>query len=155
MKRRVACAAVLFMAAVLVGGCAAKDAPKGGVAVYGFSGECEAFEIVGGVIVDTPDKDTFYGGEMRWKGDAPQDVYHYEATFTLGGETMLCNAAQDNTGGALAMNQRLGTIEGEDVLGGGVNGALLLTLETERLGGERRTYEAAMDVRKITLDDAK
>ncbi len=150
--KRLCAAAFVCAAAVCLGGCAAKE--DGAVTVYGFCGESEAVEIAGGVIVDTPKEDTFYGGEMRWKGDE-RGITGYTASYTLDGKTLLESAVVDETGGALDMNDSLGTIAGEGSLDGltlaALDGRLLLTLETTAADGTADVIEIAIDVRQITL----
>lgn len=105
MKRLLSYIFVIICFGVLVG-CSEKEASEQELVVYSFSGSDEQIAVSNGVIVLSPDKDVFYGGDLEvFNEELCTDIVSYSTAFYTmnNGEknTILYNSVVDQTDGSV------------------------------------------------------
>lgn len=162
MKRLLSYIFVIICFGVLVG-CSEKEAyEQEALVVYSFSGSDEQFAVSNGVIVLSPDKDVFYGGDLEvFNEELCTDIVSYSTAFYTmnNGEknTILYNSVVDQTDGSVNVAGDLGRMSGANLLvGNKVDAAedllhsLFFELSITDVNGEQSVYQVQMEVTEVT-----
>ena len=160
MKKLFAFICAIMCFGVLVG-CSEKEASKQELVVYSFSGSDGQIAVSNGVIVMSPDKDVFYGGDLEvFNEELCTDIASYSTTFYTinNGEknTILSNSVVDQTAGSVNVSSDLGRMSGANLLGNKIDAeedllySLFFELSITPMNGEQRVYEVQMEVTEIT-----
>ena len=161
LKRLFAFIFAIMCFGVMVG-CSEKEASEQELVVYSFSGSDGQIAVSNGVIVMSPDKDVFYGGDLEvFNEELCTDIASYSTTFYTMNKgkrnTILSNSVVDQTDGSVNVSGDLGKMSGANLLIGNKVDAsedllhsLFFELRITPINGEQRVYEVQMEVTEIT-----
>ena len=159
MKKITTVFLVLGLCGTILAGCADSSAQgqEPSVAVYSISGENKYFSISNGVLVLTPEKEIFYGGDLEPKQLEDSGISEYSVTFyTLSGEDetiLISNSVADETGGSLEISGSTGKVTGDFLAktdAEQLTDHLYCELKTTGLNGSQNEYQLQLNATEIT-----
>lgn len=129
--------------------------------VYSFSGENEYISVSNGIIILENQEEICYGGDLKVMSDDFNDITKYSTTIYINGnkkDPLLSKNVNDQTGGTLNVNGKIGIISGdvfkENELNQ-LNEDLWLELKTINMDGKQKTYTLPLKTIEITEEVKK
>ena len=148
----------LFLLCGLLIGCGQQQLSEDGqTVVYSFHGENERFSLSNGVIVLSPDREIFYGGNLEEKDTEMPPITAYDVTFysIQNGErrTWSSGSVVDYTGNTIALTKAMPRRSGSRMANGdkqGLEDGLYFELRATDQEGHKEVYDMPLELTEVT-----